>query len=215
MKVLFLKKFFNFLIMVTTVVTLFVSTSCGKASPEVPAADLDAEIVLGGYRSLAPGEKDGYYCSKILYVWEPLITQDDTASPVPCLAESWEMSPDGKTWTFKLRQGVKFHDGTPFNAEAVVANFDRMRIGVKNSSFYPLDIKSHYPGLSTYEKADDYAIKLTFENPSPTQLFNMVNFGSAIFSPGCFDGEGNFSGIVQGTGPFKIAENVLDQFVLL
>ena len=60
-----------------------------------PAQDPDAEIVLAGYRNLAPGEKDGYYCSKILYVWEPLITQDDTAAPIPCLAESWEMSEDG------------------------------------------------------------------------------------------------------------------------
>ncbi|WNV91652.1 ABC transporter substrate-binding protein [Umezawaea sp. Da 62-37] len=48
-----------------------------------------------------------------------------TAEPAPELAESWSPSADGLTWTFKLRQNVKFHDGTPFNAEAVCANFDR------------------------------------------------------------------------------------------
>lgn len=179
------------------------------------AVDPDAEIVLAGYRNLAPGEKDGYYCSKILYVWEPLVTQDDTGAPVPCLAESWEMSEDGKQWTFYLRQGVKFHDGSDFNADTVIANFDRMEMGVKSSSFYPLDIDSHYPNLENYEKVDDYTICLTFSQPAPTQLYNMVNFGSAIYSPNCFDENGDFNGICIGTGPFRITENVLDEYVLL
>lgn len=179
------------------------------------AVDPDVEIVLAGYRNLAPGEKDGYYCSKILYVWEPLVTQDDTGAPVPCLAESWEMSEDGKQWTFYLRQGVKFHDGSDFNADTVIANFDRMKMGVKSSSFYPLDIDSHYPNLENYEKIDDYTIRLTFSQPAPTQLYNMVNFGSAIYSPNCFDENGDFNGICIGTGPFRITENVLDEYVLL
>ena len=179
------------------------------------AVDPDAEIVLAGYRNLAPGEKDGYYCSKILYVWEPLVTQDDTGAPVPCLAESWEMSEDGKQWTFYLRQGVKFHDGSDFNADTVIANFDRMKMGVKSSSFYPLDIDSHYPNLENYEKVDDYTIRLTFSQPAPTQLYNMVNFGSAIYSPNCFDENGDFNGICIGTGPFRITEHVLDEYVLL
>ena len=100
----------------------------------VQQVDKDAEIVLAGYRNLAPGNEDGYYCSKILYVWEPLITQDDNANPVAGLAESWEMSPDGKEWIFKLREGVKFHDGEILNADAVIANFDRMKMEVKKSS---------------------------------------------------------------------------------
>ena len=146
---------------------------------------------------------------------EPLITQDDTATPIPCLAESWEMSEDGTQWTFNLRQGVTFHDGEDFNADAVIANFDRMMLGVKKSSFYPLDINAHYPNLTSYEKVDDYTILLTFSQPAPTQLYNMVNFGSPIYSPKGFDDEGNFNGICMGTGPFKITENVLDEYVLL
>ena len=185
------------------------------AEETAEAVDPDAEIVLAGYRNLAPGEKDGYYCSKILYVWEPLVTQDENAAPVPCLAESWEMSENGTQWTFYLRQGVKFHDGSDFNADAVIANFDRMKMGVKSSSFYPLDIDSHYPNLESYEKVDDYTIRLTFSQPAPTQLYNMVNFGSAIYSPNCFDENGDFNGICIGTGPFKITENKLDEYVLL
>ncbi|SHN81494.1 ABC transporter substrate-binding protein [Desulfitobacterium chlororespirans] len=193
------------------------STPTGGSSPAAAPSpvDKDAEIVLGGYRNLAPGEKDGYYCSAILYVWEPLIKQDDHGAPLPGLADSWEMSADGKEWTFHLRQGVVFHDGEMLNADAVIANFDRMKLGVKTSSFYPLDINAHYPELKEYAKVGDYGIKLTFENPAPTQLYNMVSFGSAIYSPKCFDEEGNFQGIAQGTGPFRIVENVKDQYVLL
>src|SRR5919106_799106 len=51
--------------------------------------------------------------------------QRDSTAVIPALAEGWETSPDGLTWTFALRRNVKFHDGTPFNAEAVVFNFER------------------------------------------------------------------------------------------
>lgn len=199
----------------TTEATDSAAEESDGAEETAEAVDPDAEIVLAGYRNLAPGEKDGYYCSKILYVWEPLVTQDENAAPVPCLAESWEMSENGTQWTFYLRQGVKFHDGSDFNADAVIANFDRMKMGVKSSSFYPLDIDSHYPNLESYEKVDDYTIRLTFSQPAPTQLYNMVNFGSAIYSPNCFDENGDFNGICIGTGPFKITENKLDEYVLL
>lgn len=196
---------------------MLMTVACGE-KPE-PTAKIEnqseKEIVLAGYRNLAPGNEDGYYCSKILCVWEPLITQDDEGNPVPGLAESWQMSPDGKEWTFKLRQGVQFHDGEPFNAGAVVANFDRMKLGVKKSAFYPLDIETNYPHLESYARVDDSTFKLTFSEPSPTILYNMVNFGSPIYSPKNFDAEGNFKGLIAGTGPFKITENELDQYLLL
>lgn len=225
---MYIKKHNRLAALILALVMILGITGCSKQAENPPTtapvqtdsqpqnpSNPDAEIVLAGYRNLAPGEKDGYYCSKILYVWEPLVTQDDNAAPVPALAESWEMSEDGKQWTFSLRQGVKFHDGEDFNADAVIANFDRMSIDVKTSSFYPLDISAHYPNLESYEKVDDYTIRLTFSQPAPTQLYNMVNFGSAMYSPAGFDAEGNFNGICAGTGPFKIAENKPDEYVLL
>src|SRR5262249_6720984 len=59
-------------------------------------------------------------------LYDKLVETDQSLRVVPMLATSWTISPDGKTVTFKLRQDVKFHDGTPFNAEAVKYNFERM-----------------------------------------------------------------------------------------
>ncbi len=59
-------------------------------------------------------------------LFEGLVTQDQQLKYVPSLAESWQASPDAVEWTFKLRQGLKFHDGTPVDATAVKANFDRI-----------------------------------------------------------------------------------------
>ena len=62
----------------------------------------------------------------IASVTESLLYKGRDGKLVPWLAESWTSSPDGRSVTFKLRKDVKFHDGTPFNAEAVKANFDRI-----------------------------------------------------------------------------------------
>jgi len=69
---------------------------------------------------------DGESIRVIYQVFEGLVrTEDGGFKPVPALATEWEPSSDGKTWTFTLREGVKFHDGTDFNAEAVCFNFNR------------------------------------------------------------------------------------------
>ena len=179
------------------------------------AAEADQEIVLADYRNIAPGVEDAYYCSVILYVWEPLITMDEKGEPVGKLAKNWEMSEDAKTWTFHLQEGVKFHDGMDFDADAVLYNFDRMRYEVKSSGFYNLNIDSFYPNLDQVNKIDDYTVELTFTEPAPSLLYTMTNFGSAMYSPSSFDEEYNFTGIAQGTGPFRITENVKDEYVLL
>ncbi|SMP51092.1 ABC transporter substrate-binding protein [Anoxynatronum buryatiense] len=190
------------------------STAPAVAEANTPV-DPDAEIVLAGRRNLAPGERDAYYCSSILFVWEPLVSQDSNASPIPGLAEDWEMSEDGHQWTFHLRQGVTFHDGTPFDADAVLANFERMGGEVKTSSFYPLHVDTHYPNLQEVLKVDDHTVQLVFSQPAPTQLYNMVNFGSAMYSPHNFSEDGYFNGLAQGTGPFRLVENVLDEYLVL
>lgn len=97
-------------------------TGCGNQKQEQKNIDKSSEknvVVLAAYRHLAPGNKDGLYCSRVLGVWEPLITKDADNRPAPCLAQSWEMRDGGKEWIFHLRQDVYFHNGTKFTADSV------------------------------------------------------------------------------------------------
>ena len=190
----------------------------------LPAANSDAqaqapkpkEIVLAAPRDLSPGPLDPYYTNTILYVWEPLVINGENGEPAPQLAASWSLSEDAKIWIFKLRQGVTFHDGEPFNADAVIANFDRLKkISPKNSPFYTLNMDLTYPGLQKVEKVDPYTVRLVFNQPQPMLLYAMVGFGSPMYSPKNFDEKGDFKGFPQGTGPYRLVERTPDVSLLL
>ena len=194
-----------------------VSMGCGgtrQAQNNIEARDKNV-VVLAAYRHLAPGNKDAVYCSRILSVWEPLVTKDSQNRPAPCLAQSWEMKRCGREWIFHLRRDVYFHNGTKFTADSVVKNFDRMKKGYKRSSFYGMDINVYYPSLVKYEKLDDYTFRLVFAEPNVNELYKMTDFGSPIFAPECFAEDGNFKEVAIGTGPYKITQNVLNKRVVL
>ncbi|MBT2484946.1 MULTISPECIES: ABC transporter substrate-binding protein [unclassified Microbacterium] len=97
---------------------------------EAAAGDVDGTFVFAASSdpaSLDPAfAQDGESFRVSRQMFEGLVgTEPGTADPAPLLAESWESSEDGMTHTFALKEGVTFHDGTPFNAEAVCFNFDR------------------------------------------------------------------------------------------
>src|ERR1700759_2482180 len=85
------------------------------------------ELDIPGFDPLKVGVYDTSANTAAAAIFDALTTLDDKGDAQPKLALSWSHSDDFKTWTFKLRPGVKFHDGTPFNAEAVKANFDRQK----------------------------------------------------------------------------------------
>ncbi|WP_444345100.1 ABC transporter substrate-binding protein [Phascolarctobacterium succinatutens] len=172
-------------------------------------------VILAAYRHLAPGNKDGLYCSRVLGVWEPLVTKDADNRPAPCLAQSWEMRDGGKEWIFHLRENVYFHNGSRFTADSVIANFDRMKKGYKRSSFYGLNMETYYPTLLKYEKLDDYTVRLLFKEANVNELYKMTDFGSPIYAPECFAEDGNFKSVAIGTGPYRITENALNKYVVL
>lgn len=186
----------------------------GCGGEEHGAAD---EIVLAAARDLVPGPKEPYYCSAILKVWEPLVALSDEGAVSPLLAERWEANEDKTAWTFYLKRGVMFHDGTVFDADAVLKNFVRMRgMAYKPSNFYGFRCADIYPGLTAVEKVDDYAVRLFFAQPVPMLVYRMAGWGSAMFSPASFrDGDGDFIGHAQGTGPFRIVDWQRDDHVLL
>ena len=200
------------LLAVMTVVFLTVMTGCGDdATPD------RGEIVLAAARDLVPGEKDPYYTSSILQVWEPLVALGDDGRPRPALAVSWSHDEDSRTWDFALKRGVRFHDGEPFDAAAVLANFDRWSVmGYKASPFYGTSLEKMYPSVRTWEALDEYTVRLHFDNPVPMLPYMMASWSSAVFSPKCLNPKnGDFVGVAQGTGPFRLVESVRNQYAVL
>ncbi len=185
------------------------------AEPESEAASAQ-ELIVAAPRDLTPGEKDPYYAHPMLEVWESLISTDDDWVPQPDLAESWELSDDGLTWTFHLRDDVLFSDGSPFNADAVVANVERfIQISPRRSPFYSLDKAIAYGDLDRVEKVDEYTVRFIHNTPDLFFVDKLANFYSAMFAPASFDENGDFKEFPIGSGPFQIVERVPDQYAIL
>src|SRR5574341_143641 len=152
-----------------------------------------------------------------------------TTEVVPALAEKWTASADGTVWTFTLRRNVKFHDGTPFDAAAVVWNFDRWRftrhpqhenqekVG-KTFEYYAkqfggFDDKSI---ITKVEAVNPTTVRISLRSPQGPFLANLAMFVFDIVSPKAVEKHGTaFSKNPVGTGPFKFVEWKVGQEVVL
>jgi peptide/nickel transport system substrate-binding protein len=170
------------------------------------------------------------------HVAEPLVQQDmtdDKSIPpplIPGLAQSWEVSDEGKTYTFHLKEGVKFHDGTDFTADDVVWNvyrqFDQTTVGRENAPQYyeaasaAAGWRWAIAGLDRVEALDDHTVRFHLSHPfNPfLRMFTQTDCGPmGLISPESADKFGN-EGVqdnIVGTGPFKMVERVPgDRFVM-
>ena len=154
-------------------------------------------------------------------VFEGLVKFDkDTTNVVPNLAEKWTTSDDGKTWTFTLRKGVKFHDGTDFNADAVVKDWDYWS-NTKNP-LHDAQVKAgqtfDYYGnqfggfdgdsiITKVEAVDPITVKFTLSSPQGPFLNNLAMFVFTFWSPTALEKAGtNSCKTPVGTGPYKFVE---------
>lgn len=140
------------------------------------------------------------------WVFDGLVQFDGATTKIaPGLAESWERSEDGLIWTFHLRQGVTFHDGTPFTAEAVKVSFERQFME-DNPSYSARFVRwsGKLGAMTKVEIVDDYTVNLHFDLPQPALLYNLAIYPAYIASPTAIaeDPEGMIENPV-GTGPFK------------
>ncbi len=139
--------------------------------------------------------------------WD-LSTSDKPSGLVPGLAESWEVDPDDKTkWIFKLRQGVTFHDGSEFNADAVIWNFDKQfkedspQYSARQASL----VNFRMPGFVSVTKIDAYTV--VFETETPDSFFPFQICYFLMASPARFEEVGSWEEFAKnpsGTGPFTL-----------
>jgi peptide/nickel transport system substrate-binding protein len=144
-------------------------------------------------------------------IYDTLVVQGADLQYHPDLATSWTISPDGKTITFKLRQDVKFQDGTPLNADAVKFTFDRIMNPATASPG-----KSFLGTLSSTTVLDPYTVQLNFSAPY-APIFNSLSTDfCAIISPTAAQKEGdNFGQQPVGTGPFAFKSWLHGQSITL
>ncbi len=153
----------------------------------------------------------GYPIFEGLVLWD-LTRTDKLADLRPGLAEKWEQAADDeKTWIFHLRHDAKFHDGTDFNADAVIWNLERYFN--KTSPQFEVQASgiagARVPLMASYRKVDDYTVAITSKTPASFFPYMMVYI--LFTSPASFDKAGKDWAKVAmlpaaGTGPFKITK---------
>jgi peptide/nickel transport system substrate-binding protein len=144
-------------------------------------------------------------------IYEPLVTLDVKLGIRPGLAESWQQ-PEPKVLVFKLRRGVKFHDGTDFNAEVVKFNFNRMKTEAKSVR------KGEVASIDTVDVVDPYTVRLNLKRPDAALLATLTDRAGMMVSPKVAQERGaelerNAKG--AGTGPFEFVEWVKDAHIIL
>lgn len=140
----------------------------------------------------------------LLNVWETLIEIQADGSPAPLLAESWEVSADGLTVTFNLRQGVKFHDGTDFtSADAVYSMNSNSQAATDRTS-------GPYGAVASIVADGDYTVVVTLNAPSLT-FVNLMGERAGIMVPEGFFEANDAGTTVVGTGPYVFSEYRIDQ----
>lgn len=141
----------------------------------------------------------------------------DSMDVEPQLAQSWSVSEDGLTWTFKLRQGVKFHDGEPFNAQAVYDSFARIidenhpLHGYGKWRYLSLSLKP----VKAINVVDDFTVELVTEKPFAPLLNNLALWLCPILSPkAMYEHKDQIGQHPVGTGPFKFVKWVKDDQIV-
>ena len=185
----------------------------GKAGGEAPKKG--GTLRVGFYIEAATMDPhlSGSKVDRQIYhnIYEPLLVLDAALGIKPGLAESWQQ-PDPKTLILKLRRGVKFHDGTDFNAEAVKFNFNRMKTEPKSVR------KGEVASIDTVDVVDEYTVKLNLKRPDAALLATLTDRAGMMVSPKTAQERGpelerNAKG--AGTGPFQFVEWVKDDHLLI
>ncbi len=143
-------------------------------------------------------------------LFDRLVAQAADLSYHPWLAESWDEAPDGMSWTFHLKQGVTYHNGEPFNAEAVKGWIELFR-ATETDNTYMVE------AIASVEVVDEHTVKFVMSRPEPNLLYNLSSTFMGVVEPKSFVALGENYGVteVYGTGPFKLESFTIGQETVL
>lgn len=146
----------------------------------------------------------------IEHVYEGLVAVSPSLEPVPALAESWEISPDGLTYTFRLRTGVKFHNGREFVADDVKYSFERILDPATASPN-----ASELASISKIEASDPTTVVLTLKSADSSFMAKLMGNAAMIVPKEEVEKNGDLMQTMVGTGPFKFVEYIPNSSVKL
>jgi ABC-type transport system substrate-binding protein len=171
-----------------------VLSSCGKGSEA--SAEPVVVYVADIFNTLNPYDTGAFSDSYVFnQVYESLAVADDDGNAKPCLAESWEMSADGKIYTMKLVEDAVFQNGEQFKASDVVFTYDFAKDFAAKSAYYSM--------VQSVKAIDDYTVEFTLTAPYPlfltyTQQIPIVNEKFVT------ENNGDLSKVACGTGPYEL-----------
>ena len=175
---------------------------------QTDAAQTEPEPVAGGEAAVAitadppgwdPTVSTSQEIARVTYhnVFEGLVRLDESGEIVPALAESWEVSDDGLTWTFQVREGVKFHDGSDLTLDDIVAKFERAQ-DPDSGHTHP----EYYEAIESVT-GEGNTVTFTLAEPSSSLLYNLARPDSIIYPAGSAETQRSQP---VGTGPFRFAD---------
>lgn len=219
-----MRKLMTVAIAILAVASLVFVAGCGKSTGE-PKAKKGGVLVFGrsgdavGLDPAREDDGESFYIADNVY--ETLVDfAPGSTDIIPGLAESWTASADGLEYTFKLRKGVKFHDGTPFNAEAVVYSLSRQfkqdHPDYGNGPWKYWGYMDMDNIIQDVVAVDNLTVKISLKKPEAPFIANLAMNFSAIVSPTAAKKYGTeLSNNPVGTGPFKFVSWVKDDNIVL
>ena len=195
---------------------------CGSAESSSMVDDRDEKIVYANYRDIRDLNPHLYngemFAQNLLY--ESLVQVEDDGSISPWLAESYEVSEDGKTYVFKLREDVYFTDGAKFNAEAAKLNFDAILDNYERHSWIESvslmkEVENY--GKESVEVTGEYELTIHLSKSYYPFLLELGLIRPLRFiSPNCFIDGTTKNGVTDyiGTGSYYLSEHVTDEYAI-